>query len=96
MIGELSSNSGQIRCEDVEQLASATVCLGMECLGSFGVWAGPSRDVQPPAVFDVCSAMSARQPANERGLPVPHVPRVALTPFVFLTAMALKAAGDTV
>ena len=39
VIGELSSNSGQVSdARGVEQLACATVCLGMESLGSFGVW----------------------------------------------------------
>ena len=81
VIGELSSNSGQI--SDARTLSNSPAPLsvwGWNASAASVSGAGPSRDVQPPAVFDVCSACTARQPANERGPPVPHVPRVSLTP----------------
>lgn len=81
VIGELSSNSGQI--SDARTLSNSPAPL------SVWGWNASAASVSGPGPAvtyshrrsSMCARQcTARQPANERGLPVPHVPRVALTP----------------
>jgi hypothetical protein len=55
VIGELSSNSGQV--SDARALSNSPAPLAVwrwNASAASVSGAGPSRDVQPPAVFEVC------------------------------------------